>query len=221
MSWLVRVPCSRFCKNGQPCGKQALPWHTYDQPGLTLPDPVSCSIHLTPTEHADLQAARERFRQAVDEYHAQKVPACWSWPVPALDDLIATSRAAHLAACVEFGFDPLPRGLDEESEACEALEAWHGGHCAVCGHCRTDLVCDHDHATGFIRGWLCRSCNIREGVADEPVLERYRQRHPAAILGVEIRYYSPFTGYAEPQPPQTNEELESSPIHALAADLEP
>jgi hypothetical protein len=28
--------------------------------------------------------------------------------------------------------------------------------------------------------------------------ERYRERNPASILGVEIRYYSPFTGWAEP-----------------------
>lgn len=33
-----------------------------------------------------------------------------------------------------------------------------GGGCAICGDTR-DLVVDHDHKTGEVRGVLCRSCN--------------------------------------------------------------
>lgn len=54
-----------------------------------------------------------------------------------------------------------------------------------------------------MRGLLCQSCNTLEGFASVPGgrFDRYRERNPASILGVKIRYYSPFTGWAEPEPP--------------------
>jgi hypothetical protein len=43
--------------------------------------------------------------------------------------------------------------------------------CPLCGRGPTHL--DHDHATGRIRGWLCRSCNLALGLmAEDPVLLR-------------------------------------------------
>lgn len=43
-----------------------------------------------------------------------------------------------------------------------------GGRCAVCGqwfaeYPKRDIVVDHDHVTGVIRGALCRNCNRAEG----------------------------------------------------------
>lgn len=40
----------------------------------------------------------------------------------------------------------------------ERLKARFGGLCWVCRQRRGDSV-DHDHATGQVRGWLCRPCN--------------------------------------------------------------
>ena len=37
--------------------------------------------------------------------------------------------------------------------------------CAICG-IATELVLDHDHNTGKIRGFLCRSCNAKLGYVD-------------------------------------------------------
>ncbi len=37
------------------------------------------------------------------------------------------------------------------------------GTCAICGRNGRELVVDHDHATGEIRGWLCRPCNSAIG----------------------------------------------------------
>jgi len=44
-----------------------------------------------------------------------------------------------------------------------AMTLWQNGRCAVCGEV-DDLVTDHDHSTGLIRGFLCQDCNQAEGL---------------------------------------------------------
>ncbi len=43
---------------------------------------------------------------------------------------------------------------------------------------------------------LCTRCNVREGAGNSTVLAKYRERHPAAILGIGVLYHGPFTGWA-------------------------
>ena len=55
-------------------------------------------------------------------------------------------------------------------EAYKDLLAGQGGHCALCPSTE-DLVVDHNHKTGEVRGILCRDCNCALGLLkDSPVL---------------------------------------------------
>jgi Recombination endonuclease VII len=64
-----------------------------------------------------------------------------------------------------------------------ALHRLQNGRCAVCPS-TGKLHVDHDHATGLVRGLLCRPCNIREGQhGDHADLDAYRANPPAAGLG--------------------------------------
>lgn len=149
--------------------------------GTGLPDPKACWDHLTAEESAALAKAEAELSERMERLKCE--PACWSWPVPEA------------------------REYANEGEASDALHEWqHGRGCAICGP-GWDLVEDHDHKTGLVRGNLCHSCNIKEGWGNgTPPFLKYIERNPASILGVKVRYWSPFTGYAEPEPVLTPEE---------------
>lgn len=141
-------------------------------------------------------------------------PVCWGWPtdlptgagvqrrfIEEAERRGCTPEQAAVLWDLECAADALV-GDDDGT-----LARWQDGRCAICGQAR-DLVCDHDHSTGLVRGWLCHSCNTREGTNQEPdtIFARYRERPPAVILGLTIRYLNPVTGeHAAPQQPKATD----------------
>lgn len=137
----------------------------------------ACLAHITREEEAVRELLRPSARDmAMAIFNGRAEPACWSWPVPAV----------------------LPVFPDDDS-AMQYLADWHERQCAVCG-CPHPEATDHDHRTGLIRGKLCRPCNVQEGRSDAPLYRNYRERHPAVILGIVTRYWSPWSGWAQPEP---------------------
>lgn len=142
---------------------------------------LSCLAHLTPEERKVYDRAvqvRTARTEASWKWFFEQDPACWRWP-----------KVGVIAA--------------SEVEQSQILYEWHADRCAICGRAAY-LVEDHDHSTGLTRGYLCTSCNTREGIyarETEGPFAKYRERHPTAILGLRLRYWDPFAkDYAKPQP---------------------
>lgn len=149
--------------------------------GSSFPNCVRATAKGKPCTNVRLEGFEACHRHLTPEEQARRpivvfppevpertVPACWSWPAPEEDG-------------------------DYSAEVCLIL--WQADRCAVCGRSPEGLVEDHDHATGLVRGWLCRSCNTCEAGVHPPdsLFGRYRQSNPASILGVRLRYVDPYT----------------------------
>jgi hypothetical protein len=129
-------------------------------------------------------------------------PACWSWPVPANIADWQPAPDPTVALLVAAGLN-MPQDTAEDRDRA-LLTWWQQGRCAICGRPDLRLVDDHDHATGLTRGYLCTSCNTREGTTtrdtDGP-FAGYRARPPVTILGIQLRYWDPVRReYAQPRP---------------------
>ena len=75
----------------------------------------------------------------------------------------------------------------------QPLYDFQAGRCAMCGYGDADLVIDHDHQTGMVRGLLCRSCNVSEPHNDHEAWRLWRAgATPMAMLGIEDEYSAPF-----------------------------
>lgn len=62
-------------------------------------------------------------------------------------------------------------GLTEDQF--EEMSTAQDGACQICGTVPEQLVVDHDHVTGVVRGLLCRPCNAALGIfKDDPDLLR-------------------------------------------------
>lgn len=153
-------------------------------------NPQLCGRHL-PVDLREIRDAgfAEHERRHMERLAARE-PICWSWDTA------------------------IPDGHDDDRSA---FRAWHSGRCAVCGYRDARLVDDHDHETGLIRGLLCRSCNGREPY-DDGLFRKYRERPPAQILGLRLRYWDPFRGWALPRDTAPRQ-LDNHPAYQLAAKL--
>lgn len=120
-------------------------------------------------------------------------PVCWGWPteLPTAESV----RQKFFADAERKGYTPGQAGVLWDLEcAADALVGadggvlarWQDGRCAICGRVR-DLVCDHDHATGLVRGWLCNSCNTTEGTNQEPDTIFSLYREPSLYTGSATR----------------------------------
>jgi hypothetical protein len=93
-------------------------------------------------------------------------PACWEW-------------REYAYRCAEQDIEPVfDRGWPRDLAT---LRAWHRGQCADCGRRPRRLVCDHDHWSGFVRGYLCDACNHKPS-------GWYEDRHPARMFQLRIPY---------------------------------
>jgi dCMP deaminase len=63
--------------------------------------------------------------------------------------------------------------------------------CSICGAVDPELIVDHDHETGEIRGLLCYSCNIALGYYEKDrflvdLFEAYLERHGSRVGRSEV-----------------------------------
>lgn len=120
----------------------------------------SCAVHMTPEEKVTVATAEAE----LDARREAMEPVCWAWPVPGE---VPTFPADW-------------RGV---SAAADFIHEWQQHYCAICGEPHVHTV-DHDHYTGLVRGILCGDCNRAEGSSGHPIYQKYRNRHPASILGI-------------------------------------
>ena len=202
----MTTQCTATTTSGRPCRGRASDW-----PRGVDGDPQLCGTHL-PVALREIRDAgfAELERRRIARLDARE-PECWSW-----DPEIPLGRIADE---YDWGADDFtPRFQERDEQALRiAFAAWHGHRCAVCGFHELRLVEDHDHDTGLIRGLLCRSCNGREP-HDNGLFQKYRERPPALILGIHLRYYDPWHGWAQPRAIDPNR-LDNHPAYALAARL--
>ena len=119
-------------------------------------------------------------------------PACWRWKPPT----DATMERVRKMFSPEHW-----ESIDELEKRRLLMAVWQRERCAVCGRkSYGSLDTDHDHETGLVRGYLCRSCNTVEGFGGGLIFAKYRERCPAVICGYVEYYFDPITHrFAKPR----------------------
>jgi hypothetical protein len=202
---IPRPTCGRTTKRGTECTQSPLSyWRLPKRDGR----PKSCLQHLTAEERAEYdkeiaeaKAAEEAAYQEID----RMAPACWGWAVPENPAPRDPAESFAPGELSDSAVERLRAALqDPDIAGLAVIQDWQARRCGICAR-QGDLVTDHDHATGLVRGLLCHSCNTAEAFRTVGPYRRYRERPPAAILGVRARYWDPITGeYAEPERPATD-----------------
>lgn len=172
MTRLTSRPCGAPTQGGLPCARPGVFWADEH--------PEHCY------QHASIET-----RRAGEVYEAER-----------RRERTRSDRAAEISyrSRVE-GLPPIPTGLSEEEQWSHFVKV-HDGRCAICQHPDDSLQTNHDRGSALVRGLLCRGCNASEGTGDGSARFRvYRERPPAAVIGLAVRYFDPSLGReAVPQP---------------------
>lgn len=101
---------------------------------------------------------RQRGRRAAasDEARQQRRDRDNAWHHATKDHRARTIKNRRLVVRYGITLDDYERMLE-----------WQRGCCAICGE-EKELVVDHDHVTGEVRGLLCRGCNFQLGFVEQP-----------------------------------------------------
>lgn len=198
MATTTGAPCKEpSCERKKHPGKHRCSWHYL--------------MTLSMDEQVSFAQRRLELKQKQDDFvHRSRVPAA-QWPAgtrfcAGCQCFIPTfyasgsrckacaSRAAH-AGHVERTYDITAAEYD-------ALLAWQGGRCAICGKQPRGrrLAVDHDHASGLVRGLLCANdewgCNMSLRIlldsleiaqralayVEQPPLDRMRSGQPPLFV---------------------------------------
>ena len=147
----------------------------------------------------------------ITEPPAPRSPACWRWKP--MTPVIITGL-----------LEPYPpeywSQLSAHQQQWLLMRGWHRGRCAICATTLARLVEDHNHETGLTRGFLCQSCNVREGYRWHGVYDKYRERNPASILAISIPYVDPVTGLAAKPVRVVTQEEEEERMYLRRIELE-
>ena len=105
-------------------------------------------------------------------------------------DLYRTDRDKFHAVALYRWMEQVP-GSHTFAAGMDRIGEVQGQGCAICDAVSPPLVIDHCHLSGWVRGVLCTSCNVGEGVGASMVPDSYRWCPPAATAGVLIAYSPP------------------------------
>lgn len=157
-----------------------------------------CADHLDENDAAvlflleQLADVRQRGGRVAEGYQVMKADLRMAKVViSGLEADLRARRDAGEPACWQWLGEPSPH-LPLAPKNLPEMEVWQAGRCACCGEV-TPLVVDHDHWSGFVRGFLCRDDNRSDGGPQRQAEGRmagYRQKHPAGWFGLRIVYGS-------------------------------
>lgn len=112
------------------------------------------------------ERARQRWQAWIAKNRERRAAYMATWNAEHADERRAYQQAYH--AENRRARRLAKYGLTEA--AYDAMVAAQGGRCAVCRRTpRYELVPDHDHATGQLRGLLCHGCNAGIGYLGDTV----------------------------------------------------